>query len=115
NRSPGYFITQAKERFEATGGSVREVDTWSFKASQYCHKRETFIKKKLSERWHRFPNEQKIQRDLYSAFLLFCSNDNLKTVNQKLCETNYISFKDLHDDFIQKTKDDQKIILNSAI
>jgi len=115
NKSPGYFIAQAKERFEATGGIVKEVDTWSFKASQYCHKRKDFIKKKLSERWHKFPNKSKVQRDLYSAFLLFCSNEDLKSTNQKLCEKKFATFKQKHDDFIQKTKDDQKVILNSAI
>lgn len=115
NRSPGYLISQAKERFSATGGSVREVNTWSFKASQYCHKREDFIKKKLSERWHKFPDETKVQRDLYSAFLLFCSKDNFETVNQELCKINYRNFKDLHDNFIQKVKDDRRVILNSAI
>lgn len=115
NRSPGYFVAQAKERFKATGGSVKEVNTWSFKASQYCHKRKEYIKKELSERWHKFPDGSKIQRDLYSAFLLFCSNEDLETTNQKLCEKEFTNFKRLHDSFIQKTKDDRKVILNSAI
>lgn len=115
NRSPGYFVAQAKERFKATSGIVKEVNTWSFKASQYCHKREDYTKKELSERWHRFPNGNRVQRDLYSAFLLFCSNADLETTNQELCEKEFKNFKKLHDNFIQKTKDDRKVILNSAI
>jgi len=115
NRSPGYFVAQAKERFEATGGSVIEVNTWSFKASQYCHKRQDYIKKDLSERWHKFPNGSKVQRDLYSAFLLYCSKEDFKTTEQELCEKEFTSFKKMHDEFVQETKDDRQVILNSAI
>lgn len=115
NRSPGYFIAQAKERFKATGGSVKEVDTWSFKASQYCHMEDDFKKKKLSDRWHKFKCGSKVQRDLYSAFLLYCSDETLESANKKLCDKFYPKFKKNHDEFINKIKNDRKVVLNSGI
>ena len=59
NRSPGYFIAKAKERFIATGGSFKEVNTWTFKASQYDHVLNVNTKKKLSDRWHILPDGTK--------------------------------------------------------
>lgn len=40
------------------------------KASQYDHELNQFIKKKLSQRFHIFSDGTKVQRDVYSAFLL---------------------------------------------
>src|SRR5699024_11164835 len=50
NRSEGYFIGHAKERFKSTGRIVKEVDIRSFKDSQYCDMEDEFKKKKLSDR-----------------------------------------------------------------
>ena len=51
-RSPGYFINQVKYRFALTGGTVHEVNTWTYKASQYDHVLDDTNKKQLSQRWH---------------------------------------------------------------
>jgi len=42
---------------------------WKVKTSQYNHIEDKYIKKDLSERWNDF-GEFKIQRDLYSSFLI---------------------------------------------
>ena len=115
NRSPGYFIAKAKERFIATGGSFKEVNTWTFKASQYDHVLNDYAKKILSERWHIFPDGTKVQRDLYSAFLLYCTNDDLQTPNKKLCDLEFSNFIKLHDKCIKGIKDRRKAVLNSGL
>jgi hypothetical protein len=52
------------------GRLVHEVPTRSTKLSQYCHGCRSYVKKKLSERWHQCTcGIVPVQRDLYSAFL----------------------------------------------
>lgn len=114
-RSPGYFIKQANYRFGVTGGFFKEVDTWSFKASQYDHMLNNANKKQLSQRWHRFSDGTKVQRDLYSAFLLYCSKDDFKTPDVLKCNNYFASFLILHNECIEKIKNDRKVVLNSGI
>ncbi|MDC3422885.1 transposase, partial [Aquibacillus koreensis] len=104
-RSPGYFIKQAKYRFESTGGKFDEVNTWTFKASQYDHMLNDTTEKQLSIRWHKLPNGIKVQRDLYSAFLLYCANDDLKTPNYDQCIKFFNEFLTLHEKCINGIKD----------
>ena len=115
NRSPGYFIAQAKERFAATGGIVKEVNTWSFKASQYDHVLDDTNKKGLSARWHILPDNTKLQRDLYASFLLYCSKADSQTPDKNLCDVHYPNFKTLHDHCIKELKNNRKVVLNSGI
>ena len=52
-------------------------------------------RKKLSERWNNF-NGIKIQRDMYSAFLIMNVNTDLKTINKEKCMKlfeNFLIFK----------------------
>ena len=37
-----------------------------------------------------------MQRDLYSAFLVMCVDDNMCEVNNKLCEQYFDGFLELH-------------------
>ena len=114
-RSPGYFIKQAKYKFESTGGTFNEVNTWSFKASQYDHVLGCANKKQLSQRWHMLPDGTKIQRDLYSAFLLYCSNNDLSEPEQALCHQYFPRFFKLHNECIEQIKKERRIVLNSGI
>jgi hypothetical protein len=114
-RSPGYFIKQAKYRFFITGGTVFEVNTWSFKASQYDHILNNTNKKQLSKRWHELPNGTRIQRDLYSAFLLYCSETDLEKPNRDKCFQEFDSFFNKHEKCIEKIKNNRKVVLNSGI
>jgi hypothetical protein len=68
--APGMFIELLKRTVARTGGILHEVPTRSTKLSQYCHGCRSFVKKKLSERWHQCTcGIGPVQRDLYSAFL----------------------------------------------
>lgn len=115
NRCPAYYVKQMKYRFEMTGGQVEKVNTWSFKASQYDHMLDDVNKKQLSKRWHVFEDGMEIQRDLYSAFLLYCSNETVTKPNKTMCDKEFKTFKDLHDQFIINVQLQKKCIKNSGI
>ncbi len=68
--APSMFIDMLKRTVARTGGILHKVSTHSSKLSQYCHGCHSYVKKKLSERWHQCPcGIGPVQRDLYSAFL----------------------------------------------
>jgi Putative transposase DNA-binding domain len=68
--APGMFIDMLKRTVARTGGILHEVSIHSTKLSQYCHGCHSYVKKKLSQRWHKCPcGIGPVQRDLYSAFL----------------------------------------------
>ena len=115
NRSPGYFTSQNQYRFGVTSGSFVTVNMQSFKASQYDHKMGDSNPKQLSQRWHIFEDGTKVQRDLYSAFLMYCSNEERTAPNQRLCEENFELFKQRHDDCIETLIREAKEIKNSGI
>lgn len=50
------------------------------------------------------PDGQKLQRDLYSAFLLQYTNESLDGFDQALLEKNYMNFVSLHDREIQRIR-----------
>ena len=53
-------------------------------------------------RWNQMPDGRRIQRDLYSAFLIQNSNSTLDGFDTQLCNTNYKHFVTLHDEEIQR-------------
>ena len=97
-KAPSTFLLILKNKLDALpGGRYQEVVTSSFKASQYDHTDGSYQKKLLRERWARLSSGDSIQRDLYSAFLLMNSRDDLYAADQTLCEKTYDRFKELHD------------------
>jgi hypothetical protein len=104
----------AINKFEHTGGRAFEVQKM-FRASQYDHKSNTYTKKKLSQRWHTFEDGSKVQRDLYSAFLMFCSDAELKSPDREKCILNFEYFNNLHTDLVADIKQSGKHICNSGI
>jgi hypothetical protein len=70
-RAPGMFISLLKRTVASTGGTLTEISTRTTKLSQFCHGCGKFVKKPLSQRWHKCPcGIGPVQRDLYSAFLV---------------------------------------------
>ena len=115
NRCPGAFIAQLKYRFESTGGTYKEVNTWTFKASQYDHILMDCNKKQLSQRWHLFKNGIKVQRDMYSAMLLYCSDSEYSKPDNDLCNKFFSKFLKMHDVCIDNIKAKKIKVLNSGI
>ena len=54
-----------------------------------------FPKKSLSQRWNDF-NGMKVQRDLYSAFLIMNIADDLKSFDIEKCNERFENFNRLH-------------------
>ena len=115
NRCPGAFIAQLKYRFESTGGTYKEVNTWTFKASQYDHMLMDCNKKQLSQRWHLFKNGIKVQRDMYSAMLLYCSDSEYSKPDNDLCNKFFSKFLKMHNICIDDIKVNKIKVLNSGI
>ncbi|MBU3102157.1 transposase, partial [Clostridium sp. DSM 17811] len=71
-------------------------------------------KKKLSERWNDF-GEFKIQRDLYSSFLIMNVKDNLEEIDKELCFKQFDNFRKLHDKEILKIQSSINLISSMGI
>ena len=84
------------------GGSFQTVDTVALKASQFNHLTETYTKKNLSKRWNTMPDGTKVQRDLYSAFLIQNVDDTLQHTDVERCSQCYDNFLKLHNKEIQR-------------
>ncbi|MEQ6378364.1 hypothetical protein RZN25_16245 [Bacillaceae bacterium S4-13-56] len=63
------FLSILDRKLGYQGRSLKKIDTYAVKASQFNHLTGEYNKKQLSERWNDF-GEFLIQRDLYSAFLI---------------------------------------------
>jgi hypothetical protein len=113
NKAPSMFLTILKNKLESKGGQYKEINTWKVKASQYNHLNHKYNKKKLSQRWNYFKYKGKdirIQRDLYSAYLIMNVNDDLKSINDIECENKFDRFIGLHNKEINRLKGIDKVI-----
>ena len=99
--APALFIKFLNRKLGYVGSSVQEVNTKTFKASQYDHLKQTCQKKQLSDRSFLLGDQIHVQRDLYSAFLLMNSKDDLQKPDQNLCEATFQQFLEMHDKEIQ--------------
>lgn len=77
------LITMLKQKCQSRGlKGVKEVDT-HVRASQYNHQTDSCIERALENRWNVMPDGERIQRDLYSAFLLQHCKQGLPEYNRK--------------------------------
>lgn len=114
NRSPGAFQTQIKKIFETTGGTYIEVPN-NYRASQYDHTIDDYIKKKLSDRMYKLTDGTLVQRDLYSSFLLYCYNFKSQDIDKNKCIKEFDNFYKLETTLINSIKTNRIKILNSGI
>lgn len=105
NKAPAMLITIIKNKLKAKGGIFLEVNTYKIKASQYNHLNQEYIKKKLSQRWNYFnynDKDIKVQRDLYSSYLIKNVNNDLETINQDKCIEGFEIFLEMHNKEIER-------------
>ena len=102
NKAPATFIQILEYKATASGGCLTKINTKEAKASQYNHLNHEYNKKKLSQRWNEMPDGNKIQRDLYSAFLIMCTDDTLSSFDNDMCTKEYPNFVTLHNEEIQR-------------
>ena len=80
------------------------VDKYNYRASQYNHETDEYIKPKLSDRVKNIWNN-KIQRDLYSAYLLLNHSEDLKAIDREKCIENFNTFLENHNQLISELKE----------
>ena len=96
NHAPAAFLNILGNRLASGGGQLIKIDTISFRASQYNHVTDDYVRKKLSCRGN-FIDGHYIQRDLYSAFLLKNSNDTGTAADRQKCIDAFPMFLITHD------------------
>ena len=109
NRAPAMFVMILEKKLSGIAGEeLHKVNTFTFKASQYDHTNNTYQKKLLRYRWAKLSNGDKIQRDLYSAFLLMNSDTDVQHTDQNKCKRSYKKFKIQHDELIKAMQESGK-------
>lgn len=101
NKAPSMLLDIIDRKLNYYEKQLIKIDTWSVKASQYNHLTETYCKKKLSQRWNNL-NDVKVQRDMYSAFLIMNVNSDLKSINQDKCNERFKNFLILHNKEVER-------------
>lgn len=114
NRCPGYFQSKAKQVFENTGGRYIEVPS-EYRASQYDHTADDYIKKKLSQRMFKLNDGTVVQRDWYSSFLLYCINLDTLEIDKDKCKERFPIAYQNHLAMIDEIKRNHIKVLNSGI
>ncbi len=116
NKAPAMFLSMLNQKLHYFGLELNKINTQKVKASQYNHFTDEYNKKELKDRWNIFninDNKIRIQRDMYSAFLIMNVNDNLESINRELCFETYDNFKILHDKEINRLKNTSNKKLSS--
>lgn len=101
NKAPAMLMTIIEKKLIAKGGVFIEVNTYKVKASQYNHLNQEYNKKKLSQRWNFFNynnEEVKVQRDIYSSYLIKNVVNDKETIDNELCIKDFDKFLEMHND-----------------
>jgi len=114
NRCPGGFQTAVENKFKTSGGTYIEVPN-NYRASQYDHTADDYIKKKLSDRMYKLADGTLVQRDWYSSFLLYCYNYRTNDIDKKKCAAEFKKCYSMEKDFIEWIKKHKIKVLNSGI
>ena len=102
NKAPAALIAMLNQKLISRGyGAMIRVDP-RVRASQYNHLSDTYEKKSLSQRWNDMPDGRRIQRDLYSAFLLQHMNSECTDFDKEALCRDYEKFVLLHDQAMEK-------------
>lgn len=103
SRSPSLFMHRLEVKAIRYGGIVKYVDTMTMKASQYHHDTDEYVKTSLKERY-KVINNNEVQRDLYSAFLIKNADMNLQYVDRSKCIYGFDNFVRMHNELIARMK-----------
>ncbi len=101
NKAPSKLLTLLDNKLKYFGKELIKINTREVKASQYNHLNGEYSKKKLSQRWNDLDGI-KVQRDLYSAFLIQHVNNDFRSIDQEMCTNDFEEFMVLHDKEIDR-------------
>ena len=102
NHSPGLLMQLIKQKLSYYGEILEYVNTIKYKASQYDHITGEYIKPNLKDRT-KIVGDNKVQRDLYSAFLIKNNKDS-ETVDQLKCNKEFNKFLNLNNIIMNNLK-----------
>lgn len=114
NRCPSGFQTTVEKKFKVTGGTYIEVPN-NYRASQYDHTADDYVKKKLSDRLYKLRDGTEVQRDWYSSFLLYCYDDRTQNIDKTKCITEFNNCYNKEKALITWIKAHKIKVLNSGI
>jgi hypothetical protein len=114
NRCPGGFQTTVEKKFKMTGGTYIEVPN-NYRASQYDHTVDDYIKKKLSDRLYKLRDGTEVQRDWYSSFLLYCYSYKTQNIDKDKCFAEFENCYNKEKTLIAWIKAHNIRVLNSGI
>ncbi|MBQ7661088.1 MAG: transposase, partial [Clostridia bacterium] len=115
NKAPATLIRLLDTKLKSRGlEGVIKVST-SVRASQYNHQTDDYRKKELSERWNDMPDGRRIQRDLYSAFLLQHMNKTQTGFDRNALTKDYERFVTLHDRCMEELRLTPKTIASMGL
>ena len=108
NKAPSMLLSIIDRKLKYLGEKLIEINTFEAKASQFNHFDKTYTKKTLSQRWNNF-NGIKVQRDMYSAFLIMNISSDLKSFNIDKCNERFDNFYKLHNKEIERLKSNKNL------
>lgn len=91
SKAPALLMEILERKLSYQSKNLNKIDTFKFRASQYHHDANVYLKQPLSKRYKEI-NFIKVQRDLYSAFLLMNSKKSLKETDRNLCKKGFNDF-----------------------
>ena len=114
NRCPSGFQAAVEEKFKTTGGTYIEVPN-DYRASQYDHTADEYIKKKLSDRMYHLSDGTLVQRDWYSSFLLYCYDYRTRNIDKNRCILEFEKCYSKEEVLIKRIQTNKIQVLNSGI
>ena len=105
--APSSLIRKIKTRLAYHKGNLVEVDAYRMKASQMNHITGEYMSSDLNNRWKELVPGTLVQRDLYSAFLLFNAK-NKEEIDFDLCKQTFDNFFDGHNRLIIELRKQKK-------
>ena len=113
-RCPSGFQTTIEKKFKSSGGTYIEVSQ-NYRASQYDHTADDYIKKKLSDRMYKLVDGTLVQRDWYSSYLLYCYDYKTQNIDKSKCITKFNEYYNKELALIEWIKANKIKVLNSGI
>lgn len=114
NRCPSGFQATIEKKFKSSGGTYIEVPQ-NYRASQYDHTADDYIKKKLSDRMYKLTDGTLVQRDWYSSYILYCYDYRTQGIDKNKCTTEFDKHYNKEKALITWIKVNKIKVLNSGI
>lgn len=96
HRAPGKLLEILNRKLGYSGRKLIKINTAKARASQFNHLDQSYQKKPLSQRWNDLDG-RKVQRDMYSAFLIMNTDETHAGFDLNKCNARFENFMKYHD------------------